>query len=260
MKKLALALFAMTSFSVMAQSLESDISRKIERLGRLAERGEVSRLSVSEKMELNQQLQSALRTLRDNDDYRPNPGPINPRPTPTPGFPGRGRRFETQATVLVKDHMGKVVVLTIGGRNPGDILGQCVTQLPQARLSSIISKLVITSNNNSYEVVSLFSSNLNDVCTNIVNRMKPERPDWQVIDVSGTMTDHMGKSTILNIFGDRGEVLEQCVDQVTKSNSSSIISRLNISVNRGSLLDKRLFANTGDVCVELASILNKEAP
>ncbi len=262
MKLLAVALLAVTSFSTFAQS-DMDIQRKIDRLSSLSQRGEVGRLSFMEKRDLEQTLSSALRILRDNDDRRPVPGPgPGPGPAPYPGNGnggGHGRRFDVQATIVVSDPFGKSAVMNLGGRNPGDILGQCISQYPALGLTNV-SRIVMTSNNNLYETARVFTSNANDLCTNIVNRMKPSRPDWTYIDVSGTFSDPFNASGILNLTGDRGEVLQQCLDQIGRARMTNI-SKLTISVNRSALLEKRIFTSSaGDTCAELATILNQQAP
>ncbi len=273
MKLLAVALFAITSFSTFAQS-DMDIQRKIDRLNMLSQRGEVSRLSFMEKRDLEQTLSTALRILRDNDDRRPGPGGYGPGPGPGGygpgpgngnGFPGgnggggRGRRFDVQATIVVSDPFGKSAAMNLGGRNPGDILGQCISQYPSLGLSNV-SRIVMTSNNNPYETVRVFTSNANDLCTQIVNRMKPSRPDWQYIDVSGTFSDPFNATGILNLNGDRGEVLEQCLDQVGRARMTNI-SKLTLSINRSALIEKRIFTSSaGDTCAELATVLNQQAP
>jgi hypothetical protein len=261
MKKLALALLAVTSFSALAQNLDRDIQMKIDRLSNA--RNDISRLSYGEKSDLNNALSNAINVLR-LDDRRPGPGPIpGPGPSPFPGQNnggrGRGPRFDVQATVMVSDPFSKSVVITLGGRNPGDILAQCTQQFPALGFNTV-SRLVITSNNNAYESVRIFASNASDVCTNIVNHMKPGRPDWQFIDVSGTFQDPFSSSGVFNIAGDRGEVLEQCVDQVSRAKLNTI-SKLTISVNRSALIQKNIFAsNAGDTCAALVDILNQQAP
>lgn len=261
MKLLAVALLAITSFSTFAQS-DMDIQRKIDRLNSLSQRGEVGRLSFMEKRDLDQTLSSALRILRDNDDRRPGPGP-GPMPGPGPG-PGNGggrggRRFDVQAFVVVSDPFGKSASMNLGGRNPGDILGQCISQYPGLNMNNV-SRIVMTSNNNPYETVRVFTSNASDLCTNIVNRMKPSRPDWAYIDVSGSFSDPFNSTGILNLNGDRGEVLEQCLDQIGRARMTNI-SKLTISVNRSALIEKRIFTSSaGDTCAELATILNQQAP
>lgn len=250
MKLIAFALLSVTSFSVLAQSMDADIRRKIDRLSSMANRGEVERLSYNEKIELNESLAQSLRILRDIDDRRP----IPTRPLPRPG-----RRFDSQATILVGDHVGKTAVITIGGRNPGDILSQCSMELPRLGFT-IYSDIIMTSNNEPYEKMRIFTQDVSSVCSQIVNRMRPGRADWQFIDVSGTVTDHVNKVAPLNLAGDRGEVLEQCEGQM-KATRFTIFSKLLVSVNRSPLTEKRIFAQgAGKACDALTDIINQKSP
>ncbi len=252
MRKLAIALLAMTSFSALAQNLDSDIQRKIERLNNLSIRGDISRLSYSEKSELDQSLRSALRIARDQDDRRPIPGPI-------PGGNRPGRRFDTQAIVMVTDNIGRSKVLTLGGRNSGDILIECTRQISTTGYS-FFSSVTMTSNNEAYETFSMNNAGGSAVCTNVVNRMRPGRPDWAFLDVSGLATDNIGRNVSINMTGDRGEVLEQCQTQIAKS-GFSFFSKITISVNRSSLIEQSMNNASGSgVCKKMTEVLNQYAP
>lgn len=255
MRKLALAIFAMSSLSAFAQNLDSDIQRKIERLNNLSLRGDISRLSYSEKSELDQTLRSALRIARDQDDRRPGPGP-----GPIGNGGGRpGRRFETQAVIMVTDNIGRSKVMTLGGRNPGDILTECTRQI-SATGYSFFSSVTMTSNNEAYETFSMNNAQGTAVCTNVVNRMRPGRPDWAFLDVSGLATDNIGRNVSINLTGDRGEVLEQCQSQIAKS-GFSFFSKVTISVNRSSLIEQSMNNASGSgVCRKMTEILNQYAP
>lgn len=253
MRKLAIALLAMTSFSALAQNLDSDIQRKIDRLNNLSIRGDISRLSYSEKLELDQTLRGALRIARDQDDRRPVPGP-GPGPGNRPG-----RRFDTQAVVMVTDNIGRSKVMTFGGRNPGDILTECTRQISTVGYS-FYSSVTMTSNNNAYETFSMQNSGGSALCTAVVNRMRPGRPDWAYLDVSGLATDNIGRNVSINLIGDRGEVLEQCQSQISRS-GFSFFSKLTISVNRSQLIEQRLVnTSASGACKVMTEIMNQYAP
>ncbi len=264
MRKLAIALLAMTSFSALAQNLDSDIQRKIERLNNLSIRGDIARLSYSEKSELDQTLRSALRIARDQDDRRPGPDMGRPGPGPGPGPIGNGggrpgRRFETQAVVMVTDNIGRSKVLTFGGRNSGDILIECTRQI-QTTGYFYFNSVTMTSNNEAYETFALNNANGSTVCTNVVNRMRPGRPDWAFLDVSGLATDNIGRTASINMTGDRGEVLEQCQTQIAKT-GYSYFNKITISVNRSSLIEQSMNNAPGSgVCKKMTEILNQYAP
>lgn len=252
MKKICLAMFAMSTFSVFAQSLESDIQRKIDRLNNLSSRGDIARLSVSEKMELDQTLRGALRIARDMDDRRP--GPVNPGPVNRPG-----RRFDTQAVVMVTDNIGRSKVLTLGGRNSGDILIECTRQISTTGFS-YFNSVTMTSNNEAYETFNLNNALGSAVCTNIVNRMRPGRPDWAFLDVSGLATDNIGRTASINLTGDRGEVLEQCQSVISRT-GFSYFNKLTISVNRSSLIEQSMNnASAPGVCKKMTEVLNQIVP
>ena len=267
MKLLTLAVLSLTCVNVFAQSLDRDIQNKIDRLSNLANRGEVSRLSMSEKMDLSQQLSGALRTLRDQDDRRPDyrPGPA-PMPIPMPGSrpgpgPGRpnGRQFDMEVTALISDTFGAGKVLTLGGRNPGDILSACVSQFSSLRMNTV-SRIVLTANNNAYEDMRVFFSNGNDVCTSIVNKMRSGRPDWQFVDVSGTVADTFGTAVSIDLGNDRGEALTKCMEQLSRSRLNTV-SKLTLSVNRGNLIQKNVFASgAANACAEIATVINQQLP
>ncbi len=251
MRKLAFALLTMTSLSAFAQNLDSDIQRKIDRLNNLSLRGDISRLSYAEKSELDQTLRGALRIARDIEDRRPVPGPI----------PGNrpGRRFDTQAVVMVTDNIGRSKVLTFGGRNPGDILTECARQISNVGYS-FYSSVTMTSNNNAYETFNMQNSGGSAVCTAVVNRMRPGRPDWAYLDVSGLATDNIGRNVSINLMGDRGEVLEQCQAQISRANYS-FFSKLTISVNRSQLIEERLMnTSASGACKKMTDIMNQYAP
>ncbi|MES2527819.1 MAG: hypothetical protein V4598_12065 [Bdellovibrionota bacterium] len=256
MRKLAIALLVMTSFSALAQNLDSDIQRKIERLNNLSIRGEISRLSYGEKTELDQTLKSALRIARDQDDRRPGPGPGGNNG----GNGGRpGRRFETQAVVMVTDNIGRSKVLTLGGRNSGDILIECTRQISTTGFS-FFSSVTMTSNNEAYESFNMNNAGGSAVCTNVVNRMRPGRPDWAFIDVSGIATDNIGRTASISLTGDRGEVLEQCQGAIART-GFSFFSKLTISVNRSSLIEQQMNNASGSgVCKKMTDVLNQYAP
>lgn len=255
MRKLATLLLAMTSFSALAQNLDSDIQRKIDRLNNISLRGDISRLSYAEKSELDQTLRGALRIARDIDDRRP-------IPTPFPGPIGGnrpGRRFDTQAVVMVTDNIGRSKVLTFGGRNPGDILTECTRQISTVGYS-FFSSVTMTSNNNAYESFSMQNSGGSALCTAVVNRMRPGRPDWAYLDVSGLATDNIGRNVSINLIGDRGEVLEQCQTQISRS-GYSFFSKLTISVNRSQLIEERLVnTSASGACKKMTDIMNQYAP
>lgn len=117
---------------------------------------------------------------------------------------------------MVTDNIGRSKVLTFGGRNPGDILTECTRQISGVEFIYFRS-VTMTSNNNPYETISLNNSSGSTVCTSVVNRMTPGRPDWAYLDVSGLATDNIGRNVALNMTGDRGEVLEQCHEQIARS-------------------------------------------
>lgn len=81
MKKTLLAVMACLSFSALADSL---IDQKIERLQRASQRGDIDRLSYSEKELVKQGLNQALSVIREDrredqnpvPDYRPIPDPM----------------------------------------------------------------------------------------------------------------------------------------------------------------------------------------
>lgn len=255
MRKLAFALLAMTSFSALAQNLDSDIQRKIERLNNLSVRGDISRLSHSEKSELDQALKGALRIARDQDDRRPVPGP-GPQ---IPGGGRPGRRFDTQAVVLVTDNIGRSKVMTLGGRNPGDILMECTRQIA-ATGYTYFNSVTMTSNNNPYESFNMNNAQGNAVCTSIVNRMTPGRPDWAYIDVSGLATDNIGRNVSIDMKGDRGEILEQCQTQIARS-GFSYFNKMTISVNRSPLIQQQMNnVSASGVCKKMTEVLNQYAP
>lgn len=94
MKKTFCALLAVMSFSAaFAQSLDQEIGRKIDRLNRASNRGDIARMSRIEKDELNSLMDRALRVVRDDgrdgipDDRRPGRDSI-PGPIPGPGRDG----------------------------------------------------------------------------------------------------------------------------------------------------------------------------
>ena len=250
MRKLAIALLAMTSFSALAQSLDSDIQRKIERLNSLSLRGDISRLSYSEKSELDQNLRSALRIARDMDDRRPPTIPDYRRPS---------RRFDTQAVIMVTDNIGRSKVLTLGGRNPGDVLTECTRQISTVGFM-FFSSVTMTSNNNAYETFNMNNAQGTALCTSVVNRMTTGRLDWAYLDVSGLATDNIGRNVSINLTGDRGEVLEQCQTQIARS-GFSYFSKLTISVNRSQLIEQQMANASGSgVCKKMTDVLNQYAP
>lgn len=82
MKITLLAVVACISLNVFADAL---IDQKIERLQRASQRGDIDRLSFSERELVKQGLNQALSVIR--EDRRTNPIPTNPYPNPIPTNP-----------------------------------------------------------------------------------------------------------------------------------------------------------------------------
>lgn len=176
MKKTLCALLAVMSFSAaFAQSLDQEIGRKIDRLNQASGRGDIARLSRTEKDELNGLMDRALRVVRDDgrdgipDDRRPGRDPI-----PGP-FPGPGRDNDNRPGPIGGDwrrnmSYARNEVVAYSDDN-------CRNVVTEVKASDSCSRLTTIYNN-----IRVWSISVNGTCLNITDSsMNAKCSDMQVL-------------------------------------------------------------------------------